>query len=408
MPRKRHKSRSSRPVPEALKTGSKKTLAGVTLGVVLLMALAAVAHLAFFPDNELAVTSTSPTVPPTALPKVRRSAEALDDVLKMPPEKLGNVDIAEMNLLCATGLPGAEKLDINRCLARLDEWASRVERETERHLYKFRQTPIEYYNSPGYFRMLMLVTVLQQDLGVHYNLERVRNIDFTKSQDLFIHGMIGSDNGGTCVSMPVLYTAIARRLRYPVKLVLAKEHVFCRWDGLGEKVNVEGASRGMHSFDDEYYKTWPHPISEAEMKAGYFLNSLSPAEEVASFLASRGHCLLDNGRTEEAQIAYAAAHRLAPKDPAYFAWMWQTQGQLLPPAFARIGPGGIPEPPLVYRHDPLAEANRIDAINRANMQRLTQPPVPRQPGASEPPSPYGRAPGFPQPYRRPVPGQVPR
>ncbi len=40
--------------------------------------------------------------------------------------------------------------------------------------------------------------------------------------------MIADDNGGTCVSMPVLYTAVARRLGYPVKLVLAKGHAFCR------------------------------------------------------------------------------------------------------------------------------------------------------------------------------------
>ena len=58
----------------------------------------------------------------------------------------------------------------------------------------------------------MLVTVLQQDLGVHYNPQRAREVDFRNSKDLFIHGLVGNPNGGTCVSIPALYTTIARRL----------------------------------------------------------------------------------------------------------------------------------------------------------------------------------------------------
>jgi len=41
-----------------------------------------------------------------------------------------------MNLLCAAGLPGAQTLDIDRCLATRDGWAARVKSETDRHLYK--------------------------------------------------------------------------------------------------------------------------------------------------------------------------------------------------------------------------------------------------------------------------------
>jgi len=64
----------------------------------------------------------------------------------------------------------------------------------------------------------------------YYNKQRVRDVDFKNSRDLFLHGMVGSDNGGTCVSMPVLYVAVGRRLGYPMRLVLAKAHVFARWD----------------------------------------------------------------------------------------------------------------------------------------------------------------------------------
>ena len=146
----------------------------------------------------------------------------------------------------------------------------------------------------------MLITVLQQDLKVHYNSDRIRDIDFTKSQDLFIHGMINSDNGGTCVSMPVIYTAVARRLGYPVYLATASAHVFCRWEDSQERFNIEATNQGMNSYGDEYYMKWPKPISKLHVEKGWFLQSLSNARSLACFLAARGHCdsprLTDSGR----------------------------------------------------------------------------------------------------------------
>jgi hypothetical protein len=35
--------------------------------------------------------------------------KSLDGLLAMSPSQLCHIDIAEMNLLCATGLPGAER-----------------------------------------------------------------------------------------------------------------------------------------------------------------------------------------------------------------------------------------------------------------------------------------------------------
>jgi len=248
---------------------------------------------------------------------------SLQELLALSPEQLEKVDIARMNLLCAQGLPGAEKLDadrIDQCLATLDRWAERVRSETQRYLHKFRQNPAEYRNSEGYFHMLMLVTVLQQDLGVRYNAKRIREVDFANAKDLFIHGMIDDDNGGTCVSMPVLYTAIARRLGYPVRLVTTKAHLFCRWDAPDDRVNIEGSSRGMLSFDDDYYKTWPHKITGHQVQANHYLASLTPADQLAQFLAARGHCLSDIGRADEARSAYAHAARLDPKSQILAMW----------------------------------------------------------------------------------------
>jgi hypothetical protein len=86
---------------------------------------------------------------------------------------LAQCDIALMNLLCAQGVPGAEKLDIAAALKLLDQFAKHVAAETDRHLYRFRKNPVAFGRSEANFRMQMLGTVLAEDVGVHYNPERI-------------------------------------------------------------------------------------------------------------------------------------------------------------------------------------------------------------------------------------------
>ena len=87
--------------------------------------------------------------------------------------------------------------------------------------------------------------------------------------------------------------------------------------GFPETFNVEGAGEGIASYDDEYYKTWPEPWTEIEEAEGWYLKSMTPLEELASFLATRGDCLTDNGRLSEAVQAYAWASAIAPEDKRY-------------------------------------------------------------------------------------------
>jgi hypothetical protein len=245
----------------------------------------------------------------------------------------------------------------------------------------------------------MLVQVLQEDCGVRYNKERVRDIDFTNSKDLFLHGMVGSDNGGTCVSMPVLYVAVGRRLGYPMFLVLAKGHVFARWDDSksGERFNIEGSGEGFSSYPDDHYKAWPMKMTETEAKAGNYLTSLSPARELAVFLAARGHCLGDTRRLPEARVAYAQAHRFDPKSPEYLGFL----------AYAAGGGTGVAGSRRSVRQDPVADLREIQALN-AHSRRLLEDeaangamPMQPLPGQLYPPTPalpgYAARPGHPVP-----------
>lgn len=279
---------------------------------------------------------------PIAAKATVRKAKTLDELLKMPADKLKDVDIAEMNLLCATGLPGAEKLNIDSALATLDQWADRVAFETKRHLYRVTDPRYadHYHRSDAYFRAEMLLQVLQTDLGVKFDMAAKDNFLFKDSCVAFIHGMIpisgqavADTPGGTCASMPVMYVAVGRRLGYPLKLVTTNAHIFVRWDGKDhpnsawrERFNIEGAGQGFGSFDDDYYKSWPFKVTDDQIRENGWLVSLSPSEELAEFLAARGHCATDNGQAAFAARCYENAYRYGLR-PSYRSWFAEAARQ---------------------------------------------------------------------------------
>lgn len=243
------------------------------------------------------------------------------ELLNLPANDVVSLDIGMMNLLCAQGLRGSETLDLTNYLARLDGIAQRVESETKRHYYQFRNNPAKFEHSEGYFRMLLLAVTLQEDLGMRYNPDRIRragefeenNVFFADSRDVFLHGLIAEDSRmGTCASMPVLYVAIGRRLGYPVKLVPTQNHLFVRWEDSRERFNVDATAQGMNRYDDEHYRQWPIPIThEIEREFGY-LKSMTPAEELTTFLSLRGHCLTAMGLSSEGIAMQEQALRYSP------------------------------------------------------------------------------------------------
>jgi hypothetical protein len=235
--------------------------------------------------------------------------------------ELAKCDIALMNLLCAEELKGAENLDVKECLKLLDGIAQGVKAETDRHLYKFHANPAEFNHSEGYYRMMMMASVLQQDLGVHYSPERLRmpwepleesHRLFENAADVFIHGLARKGGTGTCSSMPVFYVAVGRRLGYPLSLVKSKGHLFARWDEGDKSFNIEGTSVGFVSHPDNYYRTFPVSFTADEAEAEGYLKSLTPSQEFAVFLSIRGHCLRAAGDFKRALGAFAQAFYQAP------------------------------------------------------------------------------------------------
>ena len=200
------------------------------------------------------------------------SQPTLEQFLSIKPGEIEIYSVTAINLLCAEGLRGAERLDLTEAEQMVKRIAARVAAETLKNFHQFRQTPQQFENSEAYFRILVLAMVLHEDFKVRYNPAKITNAGvfesnasfFGNSQDVFIHGLLFGEHMGTCSSMPVFYIAVGRELGYPLKLVTAKNHLFIRWEDAKERRNFETTGNGLNSFDDNYYRSWPLPISEKE------------------------------------------------------------------------------------------------------------------------------------------------
>ncbi|HEX4131056.1 MAG TPA: hypothetical protein VHZ24_13525 [Pirellulales bacterium] len=254
------------------------------------------------------------------------------DVCEAPDEFLGKLDIAAINLICASGLPGGEVYNIASLLDWIDDAARKVRVAIDANSQKFIDSPAAFDHSYARFSILYLITVLQRECGVRYNPKWQALAprapvpkEFGKSaNDGFIHAIINGI-GGTCGSLPVIYVAVGRRLGYPLRLVKAYRHLFVRWDDPqgklwfhADRFNIEATGPGVHFLPDAHYRNWPAPIVDADVRDGIYLKSLTPREELAEFVATRGYCLQANGRLIEAADTLRCASQLAPAN-RYFS-----------------------------------------------------------------------------------------
>ena len=97
---------------------------------------------------------------------------SLIQLLRSPADKFPSITITRANLLCAGQLSPQNPPDVLAAEALVRTWAQHVQAETDRHWYRYQQSPTEYENSPGFFRMLMLAVVLAEDYGIQYDPAR--------------------------------------------------------------------------------------------------------------------------------------------------------------------------------------------------------------------------------------------
>jgi hypothetical protein len=300
-----------------------------------------------------AILPLSAQSPEISLPKLPSN---YFEVLRLSDAELEKLDVARTNLLFAASLPGSEGLDIEACLDQVDDMARYVKKRTEELRSKFETNPEKFQNSEEFFKMTVLVTVLQKEVGISYDpkfairpgegYDDVAKVEISKSsKHCFINGMLTSEPRlGTCASMPVLFAAVGRRLGYPVRLVHAKSHLFARWHDDKVRFNIEPTEGVMVSPPDDKYTVWPFPLTEEQIKNGPYLKSLTAREELADALNARFWVLMRYQRFDEALGVALALRKMLPDASKYLPLADAAAPLLYPPTMD--GPQRNPyEPP---------------------------------------------------------------
>lgn len=347
----------------------------------------------------------------------------VDQLLALTDEQLEKTDLIELNVAVAREIPGLEKLDYDHYRCTVDDWTNQFRNWLPTAEVEFRANPQKWKNDINLFRLGMLAQFLDQKVGIAYVEEQKQTqikdrkagkrtgIRYTNPGDLLIHGLIDTKRG-TCATMPVLHVAIGRRLGWPVGMACVKWHYVCRYDDGKVVHNIEATDTGRGGFaegsDADYIEK--EGLSKRAVACGSDLRKLSTREMLGVFIMSRGRYYADTDKIERAVHDYSLAFTLLPTSRKVYIClvghlMWKGErlfdpnehghpnllgGYLVTRQRQRSRAASAFDPPPVYRRpNPLAELERINALNRASMQRMTQPP---------------HQPRLPQPYQSPRPG----
>jgi hypothetical protein len=235
--------------------------------------------------------------------------------------ELARLDPAFVQFVTMMGFPGSERLDPAGCFRTMRAWAARVKEYTEQHRWTFYSDPSQFENSEAYFRALCLATVLQRECGVRYDMEKVPLEVPFGVEDMTVYGIVFGQ-GGTCVSLPVLYASVGRRLGYPIKLVHiwvcpGVGHQIARWDGGGARFNIECTGTGLCTPPDDHYRTGRFTMTREIEEKGQFLVSQTPRGELSHFLYERGLRWRGFKNWQFAAEALAWAMSLSPANVAH-------------------------------------------------------------------------------------------
>ena len=269
----------------------------------------------------------------------------------------------------------------------------------------FHKSPRKWRNDINFFRLGMLATYLTRECGIRYDekysqeQKQGKVSRYTEPGALLLHGLIDTKRG-TCANMPVLHVAIGRRLGWPVSLAAVGPHYVCRYDDGKVHYNIEATYTGpgfVSDSDEEYMKN-DHLPRRAKTSGSDF-RSLTAREMLGVFISARARYYRDTNRFGKADCDYALARVLYPNHRyAYVesirAFLWRGNqlferaetghpadlaGYLasvyLRPRGNRAAMTRSPfDPPMVYRNDPLADIERIEAMNRASRAAMLRPP----------------------------------
>ena len=113
--------------------------------------------------------------------------------------------------------------------------------------------------------------------------------------DLFLHVVVERKQG-YCLSLSVLYLAIAERVGLPMYGVVVPGHFFVRYDDGNRRYNIETTANGAIAPDEHYIDHFKPP---KRLKSLYMKN-LTKKQTLGCFFNNLGNCYLDIGDSDKA------------------------------------------------------------------------------------------------------------
>jgi regulator of sirC expression with transglutaminase-like and TPR domain len=214
----------------------------------------------------------------------------IDELKSLPEDK---IDVGRAALLLASEVyPG---LDVDAYSEKIDTLVNNI-----RILTRGRTDPD--------WRVRAMNTYLYQHEKFQYDLTDPRA---TKPENRYLNGILDSKKG-SCVTLPLLYLAVAQRLGYPVYAVVTPEHMFLRYVAPGFKMNnIEATGDGGYSSDEQYKVDFQ--ISDEAVANGVYLRTMTYRELLGDLIAQNGIHWGQSGDIARATEYLEVAAKLFPK-----------------------------------------------------------------------------------------------
>jgi len=306
------------------------------------------------------------------------------DLVAMSDADLTAMDPLVMNMIVARGVPELADLDMARYVGLVDAWAQRIGVGIRIGESDAARASPAYAADPDIWRAgSMAIALASTDIGIAYT----RDVRMSNHADLFVPGLIDSKRG-TCSNMPVLYMAVARRLGWPLKAVVAADHMWCRWDDGAKSFNLEAttttAAGGEGSFStppDEAYRT-DFDVSSKAIEVGSDLTTLTARQTLGVYLQQRAGYFREKGEWTRAEEDLLLARVCFPENRDIFRNLLVLSEQRAHQLFTAqeaLRYFGRRNDPLdrYYEHqrrtnldDALNHLAEIEKINRENQRRL--------------------------------------
>ena len=153
-----------------------------------------------------------------------------------------------------------------------------------------------YFFRPGWWNDSLVFT---------YDID---DLDATRLNNRYLNGYLATRKG-SCVTMSMLYLAIADRLQWPIVAVRGAKHVFCRYLAPGfTENNIEPTCGGGYLTDSQYVSAGNIP--PRGIKNGVYMRSLSKKEYIATLISNHALQLIEMGRRDKAKEYLELAIRL--------------------------------------------------------------------------------------------------